>query len=147
MQLTDAERTKMMKMKDEIERKQREIVMQNQSARERQREQEVKFMIDKTEQKQKNSIDLYQKNLNDKVNLAKTVNEKMDLAAQRVKNHQIRQENKKQKMFDKEWQKFNEKMVIRKELLDWKQEQIRNNNEAEFERHKKQAAQVKERDL
>ena len=38
-------------------------------------------------------------------------------------------------------------MVIRKELLDWKQEQIRYNNQAEFERHKKQASQIKERDL
>ena len=69
------------------------------------------------------------------------------MAAKRVKDHQIRVDNRKQKMFDKEWTKMNQKMVIRKELLDWKQDQIRYNNQAELERHKKQASMIKERDL
>ena len=47
-------------------------------------------MIAKTEQKQQNSINLYHKSLNDKINLAKTVNEKLDMAAKRAKDHQIR---------------------------------------------------------
>ena len=46
----------------------------------------------------------------------------MDLAAKRVKDHQVKEENKRQAMFDTEWKKFQEKMVLRKELLDWKQE-------------------------
>ena len=57
---------------------------------EREREQEVLQMIAKTEQKQQNSINLYHKSLNDKINLAKTVNEKLDMAAKRAKDHQIR---------------------------------------------------------
>ena len=50
-------------------------------------------------------------------------------------------------MFDAEWRKFNEKMVIRQEILEDKQLSTKEANLAEFERHKKQASMVKERDF
>ena len=50
-------------------------------------------------------------------------------------------------MFDAEWKKFNEKMVVRQEILEDKQLSTKEANQAEFERHKKQASMVKERDF
>ena len=136
-----------MKLKDDQERRQRQVVLQNPMRREQEREKEVRSMLERTEARLLMSQDIFQKNLADKVSHAKTVNEKLDQAAKRAKEHQQKEELKKQRMFDAEWRKFNEKMVIRQEILEDKQLSTKEANLAEFERHKKQASMVKERDF
>ena len=61
------------------------------------RENEVKQMIDKTDIKIQNSVGLYQKNLDEKVNLAKQVNDKLDKASRRAQIVIEKRENKKKK--------------------------------------------------
>ena len=63
MQLVDAERIEQMKMKDASERLQRQVVLANKLASEKNHEMQVKSMIDKYEYKQMNSKNKYVQNL------------------------------------------------------------------------------------
>ena len=81
-----------MKAKDEHEKKQREIVMEKRRLLEQQREEEIQQMIDKLNRKQKISEDQYNRNMEDKVNTAKLLNQKQDVVALNAKMIQEKRE-------------------------------------------------------
>ena len=61
------------------------MVLANKINSEKQHEDEMKTMIERINAKQKNSQEAYQKNLSQKVQMAKDSNSKMEAVAQRAK--------------------------------------------------------------
>ena len=78
-------------------------------------------MIARITEKQKCSMDAYQKNLNNKVKMAKDSNSKMEAVAERARRVEEKTLEKKYNQFQKNTMKFHEKLVIRQENLDYKQ--------------------------
>jgi len=121
-----------MKQKDAQERMQRSIVQANKIDGDRVYEEQMKAVIGKLEHKQKHSMQAYQKNLDQKRKVAKDTNSKMDSVARRAKQVQDTKLVQKQLQFSEQVKKFHEKLVIRKENLDWQQQQTKLANEKRF---------------
>ena len=102
-----------MKQKDAMERQQREAVINKKMNKELEHERQMKSMIDRIEEKQKSSMDAYQRNLDQKVKAAKDTNSKMEGVAQRAREFQQKKIEKKYKEFQASVKKFHEKLVIR----------------------------------
>ena len=103
-------------------------------------------MINRLETKQKKSEDLYNQNIEQRVNIAKLNNQKLDVAAFNARMIQEKKDQDTYEQFSEQVARFHEKLLIKKELAEWKQYDIKEANQKEIERHQKNAAQVKQLD-
>ena len=106
----------------------------------------MKSMIERIEAKQKNSQEAYQKNLSQKVKMAKDTNSKMEAVAQRAKQHEEKTLEKKYNQFNKQVKKFHEKLVLRQENLDWQQYETQQQNEKRRQHHMDVSSKLKQLD-
>ena len=103
-------------------------------------------MIDKLEHKLQSSEEAFKRNLSQKVQTAKETNSRMDEVARRAKEVEQRKMEKKYHQFSEQIKKYHEKLVIRKELLDWQQYQTKMANERRFTHHLETSKNIKQLD-
>lgn len=85
----DAERQDYLRNKEELQRLQKLSCQQNKELMEKEFENQMKEKLEKIEVKQQNSINAYQRTLNQKIKMAKDTNSRMEAVAQRAKQQQM----------------------------------------------------------
>ena len=80
------------------------------------------------------------------MNTARELNKKQDTVAYNARVIREKQEQKTYEDFSFNIKKFHEKMLIRQELAEWRQYDIKEANRKEFDRHVKNAQKVKQLD-
>ena len=106
----------------------------------------MKQMIDKISQKQHSSQNAYNRNLNRKVKMAKDSNARMDDVARRAREVDQKRMEDKYSQFQKQVKKFHEKLVVRKEILEFQQWETKMANERRFNHHMETSKNIKQLD-